>query len=146
MIEESKSAIVILACNTLSSLIFHYNLRFKKTVVDVITPTIYFLRKRNYQNITILATKNTKFMDVYSKLLSCNINYIDATDLIEEIETGNVNEITIKNIIEVIPKSSELLVLGCTHLIKIKDIIKELSPIEILSQDEVFIDFLNENI
>jgi glutamate racemase len=127
-------------------LIFHYNLKFKKTVVDVITPTIYFLRKRNYSHVTILATKNTIKMDIYSMLLGSKINYIDATKLINEIENDIVNEETIKDILKEVSKKTDAILLGCTHLIKVKDIFRRITAIDILSQDEIFIMFLNESI
>ena len=146
MIDLSRSPVVILACNTLSSLIFHYNLKFQKTVVDVITPTIYFLRKKKYKHICILSTKNTKEMDVYSKLLTETIEYIDASDLILEIENNQINQFTIMNILDKINDKTDVLLLGCTHLIKVKEEIRDLVNIDVLSQDEIFIDFLNEKI
>ena len=146
LIENSKAPIVILACNTLSSLVFYYDLKFEKTIVDVITPTIYFLRKKKYENIAILSTKNTKEMGVYSKLLHINIEYIDVDELITEIQGGIVKDDTISLVINKISKKNDAIVLGCTHLIKIKDKIREKTKIDVLSQDEIFVEFLNENI
>jgi glutamate racemase len=146
LVDNSKSPIIVIACNTLSSLIFHYNLKFKKTVVDVITPTIYFLRKKNYQNITILATKNTINMDIYSMLLGSKIKYINATKLINEIENDIINKETIKEILKEVPKNSDAILLGCTHLIKVKDIFRRMTCTDILSQDEIFVMFLNERL
>lgn len=127
-------------------MIFHYNLKFKKTVVDVITPTIYFLRKNNYKNISILATKNTINMDIYSRLIEAEINYIDSSILINEIENDNVNLDTVLQLLSMVNSNCDVILLGCTHLIKIKDLFRKNTDIKVLSQDEIFILFLNEKI
>lgn len=127
-------------------MIFHYNLKFKKTVVDVITPTIYFLRKNNYKNIAILATKNTIIMDIYSKLIDCKIHYIDATTLINELQNDLVNEDTILELLNQVNNNCDAILLGCTHLIKIKELFRKNTNINVLSQDEIFTLFLNEKI
>ena len=142
LVSQAKTNIVIIACNTLSSLIYYYDLKFKKVVVDVVTPTIYFLRTKNYQNICILGTKNTIKIDVYGKLLSFNIKYIDTTDLINDLENNLDYMISLFEIIEKIEEDCDLVILGCTHLISIKNEFRKLLKKDILSQDEIFIELL----
>ena len=139
LIDSCDTNTVIIACNTLSSLIFNYNLDFNKTVVDVITPTIYFLKGKNYQNVCILATKNTIKMNIYKRLLDCNVTYIDATDLIYDLEVKENYSVSLKNIINQIPKESDSIVLGCTHLIELKEVIRKEVSVDVVSQDEIFI-------
>ena len=138
LVNNSKTNVIIIACNTLSSLIFYYDLKFKKTVVDVITPTIYFLKRNNYQNICILATKNTIKMDIYNKLVDKKITYIDSTELISDLEYKIDFKTNLNDIIKLIDKNSDLVILGCTHLIAIKEEFRKTLNMEVLSQDEIF--------
>ena len=142
LVNNSKTNILVIACNTLSSLIFYYDLKFKKTVVDVITPTIYFLKDKKYQKICILATKNTIKMDIYKKLLDKGIYYIESTKLIEELENNLDYTESLNTIIRKIDLDCDLVVLGCTHLIAIKDEFRSKLDIDILSQDEILISLL----
>lgn len=139
LIDKCNTNIVIIACNTLSSLIFQYDMKFNKTVVDVITPTIYFLQSKSYQDICILATKNTIKMHIFDKLLKCNISYIDASDLISNIENRDNYLDNLERIISKINPYSDLIVLGCTHLIEIKDEFRKRIDIDVVSQDEIFV-------
>ena len=145
LVEEAKSDTVIIACNTLSSLIFYYNLEFSKKVVDVITPTIYFLLGHNFNHICILATKNTIKMKVFDLLLDKDIYYLDATDLIFDIENKSDYEDSFNDLILQITSTCDCLVLGCTHLIKLKDVFKKRLDVFVLSQDELFIELFKKN-
>ena len=138
LISQTKSNVIIIACNTLSSLIYYFDLKFKKIVVDVITPTIYFLKDKKYKNICILCTKNTIKMDIYGKLLNSNIIYIDTTELIDDIQNNNNHIINLYNVLEKIDDRCDLVILGCTHLIRIKEEFRKIIDIDILSQDEIF--------
>ena len=142
LVSQAKTNVVVIACNTLSSLIYYYDLKFKKVVVDVITPTIYFLRMKKYQKICILGTKNTIKIDVYRKLLSSNIIYIDTTDLINDLENNRDYTISLFEIIDKIEDDCDLVILGCTHLISIKNEFRKILKKDILSQDEVFVELL----
>jgi glutamate racemase len=143
LVEEAKSDTVIIACNTLSSLIFYFNLEFSKRVVDVITPTIYFLLSQNFNHICILATKNTIKMKAFDLLVDKDIYYLDATDLIKDIEYNNNFSNSLNELIKQIPSSCDCLVLGCTHLIVLKEEFRKRVNIFIVSQDELFIKLFN---
>ena len=142
LVFDSKNNILIIACNTLSSIIFQYKMKFNKMVVDVITPTIYFLKEKNYKNICILATKNTIKMDVYSRLLETNITYVDASRLIDDLEKDNEYIPSLFEIIDNLGVDYDAILLGCTHLIKIKNEFRKYLNIDIVSQDEIFISLL----
>ena len=139
LVNNAKTNIVIIACNTLSSLIFHYDLKFNKTVVDVITPTIYFLQGQKRRKITVLATQNTIKMDVYRRLLDCEVLYIEATKLINDLENKDNYHDSLNNLLSRIDLKSDLIILGCTHLIEIKEEIRRKIKRDVLSQDELFI-------
>lgn len=142
LVEECKSDVVLIACNTLSSVIYLEDLKFKKKVVDVITPTIYFFREHNYKKICILATKNTILMDVYGKLLN-NIYYIEASELIFNLEKNLKYDLY--NIISKIDKQTDAILLGCTHLIAIKDEFRRKIGIDVISQEEIVINLLKKS-
>lgn len=143
LVLHSQQNLVFLACNTLSSLIFYFNLKFNKTVVDVITPTIFYLRKHEYKNLLILATANTIKMNVYEKLLEKKVTYLNAENLIYAIEKQTNIAQEINALVSLIPNKIEAILLGCTHLIAIKDQLRKVSKADIISQDEIMIDFLN---
>ena len=147
LVDNSKTNIVIIACNTLSSVIYEYDLIFKKKVVDVITPTISFFMTTNYKKIVILATKNTIKIDVYKRLLD-DVFYIDASKLIFELQNSFDYSDSLDEIISLIPNDCDYLLLGCTHLIYIKEKFRKKLNMNVVSQDEIFVslfknDFIN---
>lgn len=142
IVNDLDCGVIIIACNTLSSIIYYYNLTFNKQVVDVITPTTYFFKENNYKNICILATKNTINMNIYNKLLNINIMYIDSTELIDDIELGKDYSKSLNKIVSNIPSEVDVILLGCTHLIAIKHIFREILNVPVISQDEIIINYL----
>lgn len=137
LVKEAKTNLVLIACNTLSSLIFYFGITFKKTVVDVITPTLFFLKKYNYHNPLILATTNTIKMDIYGKALNKRMAYYDATDLIYALEKGEKYDIM--QVLKALDDSNDALLLACTHLVKIKDELRLKTPLRVISQDEILV-------
>ena len=71
--------------------------------------------------------------------------YLEATDLILDIENKSDYEDSFNDLILQIPSTCDCLVLGCTHLIKIKDVFKKRLDLFVLSQDELFIELFNKN-
>ena len=137
LVDKATTDKVIIACNTLSSIIYYYNLTFSKKVVDVIAPTISFLSMYSYERIVILATKNTIKMDIYTKMLKKSVFYIDATELIYALEKGLDYQIILSEMIVKV-KDFDVILLGCTHLIKIKNEFRKRVKKTVLSQDEFF--------
>jgi len=143
LIDNCKNKIILIACNTLSSIIYYYNLKFNKTILDVITPTISYIKEKKFKNVIILATKNTIKMNVYNNLLNnINIKYIEATKLINDLEYGLDYNSTLNDILKEVSSCFDAILLGCTHLSKIKEEIKDKVSINVISQDELYIGFL----
>ena len=138
LVDSSSTNTVIIACNTLSSVIYEYDLIFNKQVVDVITPTIYFFLGKSYKKVAILATKNTIKMNIYKRLLD-NIIYIDASKLISDLQNKLYFYDSLKEVLQKIPFNCDCVLLGCTHLIKIKELFRKKLKIDVISQDEIFI-------
>ena len=139
LINKANTNVIVIACNTLSSLIFHYKLQFKKAIVDVITPTIYFIKEHKYTKIAIIATKNTIHLNIYRRLLNnIDIVYIDGTYLINDIEYKNDIQNSLEEVVTLIPKDCDGVLLGCTHLIEIKNEFRSKLNVDVISQDEIF--------
>lgn len=141
LVEEAKTETVLIACNTLSCIIYKFNLKFIKTVVDVVSPTTYFFNLKSYKHICILATKNTINMDIYTQLINAKISYIDASELIKDLEKRNDFNDSLTKLISDIPQSCDVLLLGCTHLIDIKNEFRKILKQDVISQDEIFMNF-----
>ena len=68
-----------------------------------------------------------------------NIIYIDSSKLISDLQYNLYYKDSLEEILNNIPPDCDSLLLGCTHLIKIKDKFREILDIDIISQDEIFI-------
>ena len=147
LVESTTTNTVVIACNTLSCIIYKFKLKFIKTVVDVIAPTTYFFNQKKYMNICILATKNTIKMKIYDELVNSKIYYIDSSILISDLEKEREYDKSLQDIIDKIPLSCDAILLGCTHLIDIKNQFRKLLKTDVISQDEIFIYFFkNKNV
>lgn len=128
LIKYYKVDMVILACNTLSSML----LEDLKVLFNIkIEGVLNLFKLKEYKNTLFLATTNTiKYIkDKYN-----NLDYLDGSLLIEYIEHKKYNEIK-----DYINKNRNLfdsytnIVLGCTHFIMIKHLFNNY-----ISQDELF--------
>ena len=137
LVNDTKNDVVIIACNTLSSIILYYKLTFNKIVIDIIKPTVNYIKKIGIKELTILSTSNTKMIDIYRNHLDIKIQYIDVSDLILSLE--NNLDISLEKYFNRLKINYKNVLLGCTHLIKIKDDIRKILPYNIISQDEIFV-------
>lgn len=118
---------IILACNTLSIMA----LDFVKEVYPNISGVIELLGN-NYNNGLFIASRNTiKYVDKKIK----GITVFDGQYFINKIENKTINENDINILIE-LSLNYEVIILGCTHFIKIK---KYLKNIKYISQDEEYL-------
>lgn len=138
LVDNSNTNFCIIACNTLSSIVYEYDLIFNKKVVDVITPTIYFFMTRKYKKIVVLATQNTIKLDIYRRLLN-DVVYIDASKLIFDLQNDLDYLASLDEVLSLVPDDCDFLLLGCTHLIYIKEAFRQKVNITVISQDEIFI-------
>ncbi len=126
---------VLLACNTISSIYYDESSIDGISVNNVIKPVVKYVNQRDYKNITVLATKYTINSGIYSDKLNGNVIGIATDEYIRKIEERTFNESDAICILSKIPCDTDLLILGCTHYIAVKELFSNNTDIEILSQD-----------
>lgn len=112
--EEQKVDIIIIACGTMSSNCYNEIRNMTKiTVIDIITPTIKYLKNIHYNKILVFGTIKTIESKVFSKHLK-NVIEVSTPEFVPMIESNNVDENIIKKYLNNY-QDIEALVLGCTH-------------------------------
>ncbi|MBU1084747.1 MAG: glutamate racemase [Candidatus Beckwithbacteria bacterium] len=127
---------VVIACNTVTT----SSIKFLRSIY----PTMHFIgtvpaikpaiEKNLKHNIIVLATHKTINSNYHQQMVDSldkkgKVVGLACPGLVEAIETGNKQKITLKlkKILKKIQDSYSALVLGCTHYILIKDLIKKLA-------------------
>lgn len=110
--------IIIIACGTVSSNCLDYlKNKYKIPIYDIISPTIDYLNRSNYQNIGIIATNRTIDSHIFKNNINKNIYEINTPELVPIIENNNLDNLD--NILDTYLKEYknkiDILVLGCTH-------------------------------
>lgn len=127
----TNTDIVIIACNTLSILLDKRKLNCE--YIDMISITKKYILKNKYTKILLLGTKNTvennPFNTTNSMIVDKLINAIQNNNYIEELD----------NVLNCIEDNYEVIILGCTHLIKVKNEFRSKFKCDIISQDELII-------
>ena len=114
---------IVIACGTVSSNIYDYlKNKYSIKMIDIITPTLDYINKSNYQNIIVLATQRTIDSKIFSRNLNKNVKEIACPMFVPLIESNKLYELNkyfnlyLKDI-----KNQDLIVLGCTHYPIIED-------------------------
>ncbi|MBN2480053.1 MAG: glutamate racemase [Parachlamydiales bacterium] len=154
-LKKQNVKIIVVACHTASSLAIDYlRKNFDIPILDVIDPTIDFLKNCNYKNILVLATKNTAKSKIYEKKFkfanpNINVLSIGCSNLVETIENKIADdkeiEFQIKKCLKDIDlKKFDSVILGCTHFPILKNHFRKILPkhIEIIDPSLVFINYL----
>ena len=110
--------LIIIACGTVSSnclneLKENYNI----PIMSIITPTIEYLNKRDYQNIGVIATNATINSHIFKNNLKANVYEIAAPKLVPLIENNELDNIdnVLHEYLDDYKDKLDILVLGCTH-------------------------------
>ncbi|RIY33131.1 glutamate racemase [Psittacicella hinzii] len=147
-IKELKIDLVVIACNTASTLILDQLREVVKVpvigVVPALKPAVEFLVKqgKTEKSVGLLATKATiarpyvlKLIEFYTKPIGQNVSLLGTTDLVEYVEAKIRNKPTNKDLSKILApwlNNNDLnlgvIVLACTHFPLIKDEIQELFP------------------
>lgn len=149
---EKGALLVIVACNTASAETVR---RLQDTiltgayadrkVLGVIIPTIEALIESGAQNVLLIGTRRTISSGKYEielKKLSSRINLrsFATPKLVPYIESGNIPGActTLEiNLHDKVGKEIDTIVLGCTHYTLLKDCIRDIYNIRVISQDEI---------
>ena len=112
--------LIIIACGTISSNIIEYiKSKYSIPIIDIITPTIKYIKKNNFNKIGVLATPmtiNSKVFD--NKLTNVEVISTSAPKLVPAIEGNNLADINTalsEYLNKYINSDIQVLVLGCTH-------------------------------
>lgn len=135
----------IVACNTACSLS-----TYSSNTIDIITPTIDWVKRVKYDHLGVLGTSKTIHLGVYQKSLD-RVTALSCPNWAQLVENGEFNtseglEIIKSDLSELFNLNNDIdtILLACTHYVILKDIIKELYPdIKIISQDDIIVDYIS---
>jgi len=124
--------LIIIACGTISSNLYNeIKDKYPVKIIDVITPTIDYIKKNNLKNVGILGTYMTVRSGIFEKNLA-NIKSIACPKFVPAIESGNkVDEAAIEYLEKL--KDCENIVLGCTHYPLIKNVLKKYKDVNYIN-------------
>ncbi|MFA5604037.1 MAG: glutamate racemase [Bacilli bacterium] len=117
---DKKVDIIVIACGTISSNIDDdFKNKYEVPLIDIISPTIDYVNKFNYDNIGIIATSMTIKSDAFSRKINGLIT-MECPDFVPIIENEQVDteicDLKIKEYLEPLKtKQIKYLILGCTH-------------------------------
>jgi len=123
--------IVVLACNTATSVAIKYLRKTFKDIIFVGTEPAIKPAKINHKKILVLATVATiKHNRTLKKYNSCNITNLPQKTLAKLID-DNLEDLTqigddLKNLFVGVDKDYDAVVLGCTHYVFIKPMLEKL--------------------
>ena len=132
--------IIIIACGTISSTCYDIiKKKYNIPIYDVISPTIEYLKECRYQNIGVIGTARTIESNIFN-IKNKNVLMKSTPSFVPIIENNKIYEKENEIIKELeIFKTSEILVLGCTHYPLLKEIIKKELNIKVIDLGEVLI-------
>ena len=112
--ENKKVDLIIIACGTVSSNCYQEIKKITNIkVIDIISPTIEYLKNSNFEKILLFGTKRTIESHTFSNQIN-NIIEIATPEFVPMIENNNIDENIIKNYLKDY-QNIDALILGCTH-------------------------------
>lgn len=143
---------IIIACGTVSS---NLSNEFKKIysvpIIDIISPTINYLKVNNYNKVGVIATSMTIKSRVFSKnLKDIEVIEVECPKLVPFIESNSKDEINSclnEYLKEFKANKIDILILGCTHYPIVKDNIKNILnyDVKILNMADPIVSLLSKN-
>lgn len=117
---DKKVDLIVIACGTVSSSCYkklksNYNIE----IIDIISPTIKYIKENNYKDIGVIATTRTINSHVFKKNLDILVYEEACSEFVDLIEDNKYDLIDVDKHIKNI--KSDTIVLGCTHYPLIKD-------------------------
>ncbi len=120
-----KVDIIIIACGTISSTCYKdLKRKYQIPLFDIISPTIKYLKKSNYNKIGVIGTRRTIESNIFN-ISGKKIIMKSTPSFVPIIENNKIEEEK-ENIVSELKEFSgcDTLVLGCTHYPILKDIIQ----------------------
>lgn len=117
---EKEVDLIVIACGTVSSNCYtklkeNYNIE----IIDIISPTIKYIKENNLKDIGVLATTRTIDSHVFKNNLNIPVYEEACSEFVDLIEDNKYDLIDIENHIKNIKSNN--IVLGCTHYPLIKN-------------------------
>ncbi|MCK9216842.1 MAG: glutamate racemase [Firmicutes bacterium] len=137
--EKSDLKLIVIACNTISTVIKNYKEKFKFPIIDIITPTVKYIKELKINDIALLGTEFTIKSGIYQKLLKKDNKDIriisnSSRTLAAMIDSGDFSSKKVKDTIEVYLESTlseeniHNIALVCTHYPIVQDLFFEIAP------------------
>lgn len=129
--------IIIVACNTASSIIERDNLKSKAQLITIIDPTVdYAIQHRKWDQYLVLATTSTIESQIYCDKLQERAQEVieyDSQPLVSLVESGKYRQPgamdTLRTHFGHLPADDHFnIILGCTHFILLEEKIAHLFP------------------
>jgi len=112
--EKKQVDLIIIACGTMSSnCLKEIKEMTNIKVIDIISPTINYLKEKEYNKILVFGTNRTIESHIFSNKLS-NVIEISTPEFVPMIENNNIDETIIAKYLEN-NLDVDYLILGCTH-------------------------------
>ena len=143
---SKKVELIIIACGTISSNIYsEIKDKYNIEIIDILSPTINYLKNQNYSKVGVLATPMTAKSLYFEKHLS-NVKSVGCPKLVPLIESGKINE-TDKYIKEYLNELTDVqaIVLGCTHYPVLIPVIRKYSSLPLINMGKCLVDTLSVN-
>ena len=139
--------LIVIACGTVSSNLYEeIKDKYSVEIIDVLTPTINYIKKNKLKKIGVMATPMTIKSRAFDKYLENSIS-VACPKLVPLIESGEYTdelEQAVKEYLEKL-KECDYIVLGCTHYPLITSIIQKYSTIPLINMGKYLIDKIDVN-
>jgi len=117
---ENKCDLIVIACGTISSNCY-YKLKenYNIEIIDIISPTIRYIKENNYKDIGVLATTRTINSHIFKNSLEIPVYEEACSEFVDLIENNIKDLINVDKHLKNIKSNN--IILGCTHYPLIKE-------------------------
>lgn len=135
--------LIIIACGTISTNIYEeLKQKYSIPMIDIISPTIMYLKEKNFSSIGVLATPMTIHSHVFDSALGHNTTTVACPKFVPLIENGKIDLPECKETISIylrpmIESKVEHIVLGCTHYPILVDFMESEYPCDYIDMGDI---------
>jgi len=117
---EKEVDLIVIACGTVSSNCYtKLKSNYDIEIVDIITPTIKYIKDNNFKDIGVIATTRTINSHIFKNSLTIPVYEEACSEFVDLIEDNKFDLIDVDKHIKNL--KSDTIILGCTHYPLIKD-------------------------
>lgn len=117
---KEKVDLIVIACGTVSSNCYlNLKTKYNIDIIDIISPTIKYIKDNKFKDIGVLATTRTINSHLFKRSLDISVYEEACSEFVELIEDNKTDLIDIeKHLCNI---KSDTVILGCTHYPLIQD-------------------------